>query len=212
MFSRAPGVPRNERIIGLSDAVFGIVITLLVLELKVPTVPAEELGHKLGEMLPEILSHAGSFVVLGIYWVGHHNMFFHIQRHDRVLLWLNILFLMLVSSMPFPTGLVVSYLDSQLPVIIFAGVLVAAGLVQALMWWYATSYRHLVDENMSSELVSRVHRRILMAPAIYLIAIGVSFFSILAVKIIFVLVLLVYIVPNPLDHVHHRELQAKEED
>ena len=80
---------------------------LLVLELKVPEVEESELTHELREMLPKFIGHVASFLVLGIYWIGHHNMFMHIQRHDRVLLWLNVLFLTLVASMPFPTGLIV---------------------------------------------------------------------------------------------------------
>ena len=139
------GVPGNERINALSDGVFAIVITLLVLELKVPELAAgvvrEELPHTLKEMLPIIISHSISFFVLGIYWVGHHNMFMHIKRHNRVLLWLNIIFLMFVASMPFPTGLVVRYGQERIAVIIYAATLIAAGLMLDLIWWYATRDR-----------------------------------------------------------------------
>ena len=195
---------------GLSDGVFAIVITLLVLELKVPEVEEHDLSHKLQEMIPAILSHLGSFIVLGIYWVGHHNMFLHIQRHDRVLLWANIVFLMLVASMPFPTGLIVAFVDSQLSLVIFLGTLVAAGLVLDFIWWYASHNRRLVDENIDPNLVSFVHRRVLLAPLIYGIAIGVSFGSVLIAKLIFIVVAIVYIVPNPLDTYHHKQLSDAE--
>ena len=205
------GVAANERINALSDGVFAIVFTLLVLELKVPELHAgETLGTKLREMAPEILSHVISFVVLGIYWVGHHNMFMHIKRHDRVLLWLNVLFLMLVASMPFPTGLVIAYVDLVLPQVIFFGTLVATGLVLDAIWWYASHDHHLVDADIDPELVSFVHRRVLMAPLIYMIAIGVTFASVLGAKMIFVVVAVLYIVPNPLDHFHHRQLTDEE--
>ncbi|MFM7191796.1 MAG: TMEM175 family protein, partial [Microcystaceae cyanobacterium] len=88
----------NERINAFSDGVFAITITLLVLEIKVPEIPhelvAKELIPKLTHLFPFIVSHGISFFVLGIFWVAHHNMFAHIKKHDHVLLWLNLLFLL----------------------------------------------------------------------------------------------------------------------
>ena len=214
--TRPSGVPGNERINGLSDGVFAIVITLLVLELKVPELAAsavrEDLPHTLQEMLPSILSHSVSFIVLGIYWVGHHNMFMHIKRHDRVLLWLNIVFLMFVASMPFPTGLVVRYGQERITVIIYAATLIAAGLMLDLIWWYATRHRRLVKQDMTDEFVNFVHRRVLLAPVVYLVAIGISFISLFLAQLLFVLTALLYIFPNPLDRHHHSESQKEKED
>jgi uncharacterized membrane protein len=130
----------------------------------------------------------------------------HIKRHDRVLLWLNILFLMCVASMPFPTGLIIRYGQQQISILVYAGTLVLAGLMLDLVWWYATHGRRLVDENIDPRLVAFVHRRVLMAPLIYLFAIAVSFFSILVAKLLFIAVALVYVVPNPLDHHHRRQV------
>ena len=203
---RGYGVEGNERINALSDGVFAIVITLLVLEIKVPDVPSGELAHALKEIVPKIFSHIGSFVLLGIYWVGHHNLFLHIKRHDRVLIWLNVLFLMCVASMPFPTGLIIQYGSQQLAVVVYAGVLVLAGFSLDLIWWYASRGRRLVEEDIDPALVAFVHRRILVAPIIYLLSIGVSFFSPTAARLVVLIVALIYIVPNPLDHYHHREL------
>jgi uncharacterized membrane protein len=207
------GVPGVERINTLSDGVFAIVITLLVLELRVPEIPSqlvpEVLPMALRETLPKVASHVVSFVVLGIYWVGHHNMFMHIKRHDRVLLWLNILFLMCIASMPFPTGLIVQYGQSEWSIIVYAATLVATGLSLDLIWWYATSKRRLVNQDMSDDLVAFVHRRVLTAPAIYLIAIIISFVSINAAKLLFLATALLYILPNPLDHHHQKEAHKK---
>ena len=204
----------NERINALSDGVFAIVITLLVLELKVPEIPpqlvSEELPVALIEILPRAASHIVSFVVLGVYWVGHHNMFMHIKRHDRVLLWLNILFLMCVASMPFPTGLVVQYSQERWAMIVYAAILVASGVSLDLIWWYATRNRRLVNPDMQDEFVAFVHRRVLLAPALYLLAIGVIFVSIPAAKLLFLLTPLLYIFPNPLDHHHHKEAHKLE--
>jgi uncharacterized membrane protein len=192
------------------------VITLLVLELKVPELTAglvrEQLPHALQEMLPVVLSHFISFIVLGIYWVGHHNMFMHIKRHDRVLLWLNIIFLMFVASMPFPTGLVVRYGQERLAVIIYAATLIAAGLLLDLIWVYATRDRRLVNPEMTDEFVKFVHQRVLLAPAFYLVAIGVSFISVFLAQLLFVLTAILYIFPNPLDRHHHSESHKGREE
>jgi uncharacterized membrane protein len=204
------GVHGNERMNALSDGVFAIVVTLLLLEIKVPQVPPPQLVHALTELLPKVMGHIISFVVLGIYWVGHHNMFLHVKRHDRVLLWLNILFLLVVAIMPFPTELVIQYLQEQVAVVVYAATLVLAGLTLDLMWWYATHNHRLVHESLSQDLIAFVHRRVLIAPALYLVAIAVSFASVLLAQLIFVLVVLLYIVPNPLDHHHHKQLSIHE--
>lgn len=206
------GVSGNERIVALSDGVFAIVITLLVLEIKVPEVAANELSHALVENIPKILSHVVSFVVLGIYWIGHHNMFMHIKRHDRVLLWLNILFLLCVATMPFPTGLIVQYTDQQVSLVVYAATLVAAGLSLDLIWWYVTRNRRLVDEAMTQAFVTSVHRRILIAPVFYTIAIAVSFISVALAYVIIVLVVLYYVLPLPFDHFHHFHFHSSSTD
>jgi uncharacterized membrane protein len=211
--SSVVGIPGNERINALNDGVFAIVITLLVLEIKVPDIPpdlvATELPHALQEVAPKVLSHIISFLVLGIYWVGQHNMFMHIKRHNRVLLWLDILFLLCMASMPFPTGLVVQYGQEQISVVIYAGTLIMTGLALDAIWWYASHNHRLVDESMDPKLIAFVHRRVLLAPLIYLLAIGVSFISLLVAKLLFVVVALLYILPNPLDHYHHSKLHEQ---
>jgi uncharacterized membrane protein len=203
------GVPGNERIAAFSDGVFAIAITLLVLELHAPaSAPAGGLVQLLPEYLPKVAGHVITFAILGIYWVGHHNMFLHIKRHDRTLLWLNNLFLLFVAVMPFPAGLIVQYGNDRAAVIAYAGTLVMAGLSLDLIWWYATHNHRFVTPGMDPGLIAFVHGRILLAPAIYLLAIGVSFFSIAGAKVLFLVVAIAYIVPNPLDHYHHRQFQA----
>src|SRR4051794_15503091 len=87
------GVPGNDRLKAFSDGVFAITTTLLVLEIGTPHPPTELSEALVHQVFPEAVATVASFVLLGVYWVGHHNMFMHIKRHDRTLLWLNILFL-----------------------------------------------------------------------------------------------------------------------
>ena len=92
--------------------------------------------------------------------------------------------------------------------IAYAGTLVLAGLSLDLIWRYATHSHRFVTPGMDPGLIAFVHGRVLLAPAIYLLAIGVSFFSIAGAKALFLVVAIAYIVPNPLDHTHHRQFQT----
>jgi uncharacterized membrane protein len=205
------GAEGNERLNAFSDGVIAIAITLLVLEIKVPEqIPPGGLVGLLPDLLPKLAGHIVSFVVLGIYWVGHHNMFMHIKRHDRTLLWLNITFLLCIASMPFVAGLITHHGDELLAIASYGGLLVITGLVLDAIWWYASHQRRLVGPSIDPALVAFVHRKVLSGPLLYLIAIGIAFFSITLAKVAFAVVAILQIVPSPLDHYHHKELDAQE--
>jgi uncharacterized membrane protein len=201
------GVEGNERIGAFSDGVFAIAITLLVLELKVPDpLPESGLLGALPTLAPQLAAHALSFVVIGVYWVGQHNQLLHIKRHNRVFLWLNLLFLLFVATMPFFAGLIIHHLSDRFALAMYAANLVFTGIALELMWWYASTDRRLVDPNIDPGLVSYVHRRVLIAPVLYTLAIAVSFASQYAAMAIIIAVPVLYIFPNPLDTYHHRQL------
>src|SRR5437868_14520220 len=93
--------PGTGRLEAFSDGVFAIVITLLVLELRVPMFAhhpsSNELLHAVRAMWPKLVAFVSSFIVVGIYWVSHHNMFRLIRRPDRTLLWINLALLLAVA-------------------------------------------------------------------------------------------------------------------
>ena len=202
------GVPGNERIAAFSDGVFAICITLMVFQIKVPEIPANlastELPKALLELMPSFEGFLISFVLVGIYWVGQHNIFMHIKRHDRVLMWLNNLFLLWIAFMPFPAALIAHYSDQETSIVFYATILILAGLTLDGIWWYATHHHRLVDEAVSKEMIRKVHRKVLLAPVLYLLAIPLSLLSIFAAKIIFGVVALSYIFPDPVDIYHHQ--------
>jgi uncharacterized membrane protein len=207
--SKAKSVPGNQRIEGFSDGVFAIAITILVLELRVPDhLPDAGLAGMLPEMIPKFAVHFISFLVLGAYWVGHHNMLMHIRRHDRIFLWLNLLFLMFIGIMPFSAGLVVSHSSDQLALVVYGVNLIAAGLAADGLWWYASSGRRLVSADMDADLVTFAHRRALAAPALYLVAMGVSFLSQAVGMVCFLIVPLLYVLPTPLVTYHDKFVAA----
>ncbi len=192
----------TQRLEAFSDGVFAIVITLLVLDLKVPELAPQlvhqELPRQLLALWPKLLSYVVSFVVVGVYWVGHHNMFHDIRRADRTLLWLNNLFLLCVACMPFPAALLGRYPQSRLSVFLYGATLIIIGLVFCAVWRYAASGDHLMD-HVSDRRVAQVTRRILMGPAISAAAVGASFAWPTVSYILYALTAAVYVLPGPVD-------------
>lgn len=202
----------NERMTFLSDGIFAITITLLVLEVKVPEIAdnlvATELPKELLHLVPNFLSYIISFIVLGIYWIAHHNMFMYIKHHNHVMLWLNTLFMMCIASVPFPTALLGRYPNQQISVVAYAGILALTGIVLNVIWWYATTHRQ-VDEGVEPGFITFVHRYIRIAPLVYLISIGVSFISLMIAKLLFVFVAVFYIVPNAYHRHYYKQLSRR---
>ncbi|WP_254544035.1 TMEM175 family protein [Halomarina pelagica] len=169
---RTVGGEGVDRLNAISDGVFAIVLTLLVLQFEVPEVPPSELGGALRAMRPLFVSYLLSFFVVGVYWVVHHNLFRLIVRHDRVLLYLNLLFLLSVSFMPFPTELTGTY-GTRLAWTLYALNFIAMGISMTAVWQYAASSGYVADE-----ITPRAERlltlRGLINPAVFALSIGVS--------------------------------------
>ena len=117
-----------------------------------------------------------SFLVVGLYWINHHRLFAYIKHYDPGLLWLNILFLLCVSFIPFPTAILSEYGDQPLATALYAGTMAATGFVGTLLWWYATRERRLVDEDLDPRLVTYAMLRGVSAATIFLLSIPLAFF------------------------------------
>lgn len=199
----AGGGLSKSRIEALCDGVFAIAMTLMIFNIKVPersngTSPAT-LARDVVRLWPQFLIYAISFVMVGVYWVGHHNQYHFIRRTNRWLLWINIFFLMFVSLIPFSTALLGHYPETQFSIVIYAANLIATGIVLYVHWWYATSRRRLVDADLDPELIRLASRRILMAPTILVIAIAVSFASTAISILLFAIIPVLYILPGRID-------------
>lgn len=185
MNQRIKGGDRElDRIVFFSDAVFAIAITLLVLSIEVPQIPenlvAEELLDQLFDLWRNMLSYVISFLVIFSFWTVHHSIFSSIRGYDRGLLWLNGLFLMAVAFLPFPSALLGEYGDQQLVVAIYAGSMAATRLLLSAVWWYASIGRRLIASDLDPGLIRAHHVRGVVIPLIFLISIGISFFSVRA--------------------------------
>jgi TMEM175 potassium channel family protein len=170
-----------DRLLYFSDAVFAIAITLLALELRLPEGVAaggDALWAALGGMWPKYLSFLVSFTVIGLYWQGHHRMFRLINRFDDRLLWINLLFLMCIVVIPFPTSVLGEHANRPAAVVFYACVLALTGLLQLAMWVYATVGRRLVEATLDDAqyrfLLRLVGARMAIPPLVFLLSIAAA--------------------------------------
>lgn len=193
---------RTLNVQNLADNIFAIVMTLLVFEITLPILPNgddAELYTALLDMIPQFFTLAMSFIIMGIYWVGHHNQFHYIRHADRILIWINFLFLMTIAFMPFSAALISNYWQQQIAVLIYGTNLIASGVLLYVHWWYATSGHRLVDDEIDPRMVRRAARKMLLAPVIYAISIVLSFVNLHLCLLIYVLVPVLHIFPGQID-------------
>jgi uncharacterized membrane protein len=182
---RRPEADRGlNRIVNLSDGVFAIAITLLILDIRVPEIPegmvATELPGELLALWPKYLGYLLSFLGISVFWNIHNSIFHSIRSYDRGLMWLNFLFLMFVAFLPFPTSLLGEYGSYQLPVAIYAGTLAVSRLLLTVLYWYTTSANRSIAEAQDPAIVRFFLIRGLTIPGIFLLSIAVSFYSVSA--------------------------------
>ena len=136
-----------SRVATLSDGIFAIAITLLIFGLEVPEIDqptsSGELGNALRDMWPRFAAYVQTFLIIGAYWVGHHRAFRRMVGEDDRLAWLNLLFLLTVSFMPFPANLVGRYPENRTAVVVYSASLAAVSLTYAAVWAYAGGARLL---------------------------------------------------------------------
>jgi uncharacterized membrane protein len=174
----------RDRIVNLSDGVFAIAITLLILDIRVPDIPENMVSSQLPTALlslwPNYLGYFLSFVGISVFWMIHHSIFRPIRAYDRTLLYLNFLFLMVVAFVPFPTSLLGEYGDHQLPVAIYAATLAVGRLLLTAIHWYSTRNDRLLEDTQDPATVRFFLIRGLTIPALFLFSIVISFFSVSA--------------------------------
>jgi uncharacterized membrane protein len=171
------------RIEAFSDGVFSIAITLLVLEIKVPqpTQPGVPLAVALWRQWPAFAGYALSFVTIGIMWASHHTMFMLIRKSDHNFRMLNVLVLMFVSFLPYPTALVAQYLREpagrKTAVVVYAATFLAIALIWYGAWRYAIRNGRLIGEHVEAARVNALSRQYAVGPAAYAIGLALAFVS-----------------------------------
>jgi uncharacterized membrane protein len=199
-----PGGRGTERVEAFSDGVFAIAITLLVLEIRVPTAAQlaspDTLIRALGGLWPSYLGYTLSFVTIGIMWLNHHNLFRYIRTVDHTLLIANLFLLLVVGFVPFPTALLAATLGEpaeEIGVLVYAGTFVVMALGFNALWYAAR--RHggtLLRPEASRAAIEAITRSYRFGPPGYLVAVIAALFNpALGMGVIVVLVLL-YLLPG----------------
>jgi uncharacterized membrane protein len=173
-----------------SDGVIAIIITIMVLELKVPQ--GADLGS-LRELAPVMASYVLSFIYVAIYWNNHHHLLHACERINGAIMWANMHLLFWLSLVPFVTAWAGDHRDAPLPAALYGFVLMMAGIAYAIM------ERQMVLENgpqsMLAEAVGR-DRKALLSLAGYLAAIFLAFVSPRLAELIYALIAVMWIVPD----------------
>jgi uncharacterized membrane protein len=171
------------RLEAFSDGVFSIAITLLVLEIGVPHIAkGASLWSALGAQWPSYAAYVVSFLVIGIMWTNHHTLFSYIARVDRTLIFLNLLLLLVVALLPWPTNLVADYLkdggsQAKAAVAVYSLVNVAAAIAFTGFWWYVNKTQRLFHEDVDRAAARASVPRFGLGLVIYPLTVALSFVS-----------------------------------
>ena len=166
-----------ERLVFFSDAVFAIVITLLVLPLTAEVrLPAHDLERAVLGLGPSVQAFVVGFLVIGRFWIAHHRNFSLIDRQDRTLLWLNLISLLTVAFMPFPAALLGSHSTTHdaFPVVLFAADMTVTSLALTATWLYAVR-RGLVRRSVDRADTRDMSRRAIAATAVFALSVPAAF-------------------------------------
>jgi uncharacterized membrane protein len=169
------------RLEAFSDGVFAIAITLLVLELHVPEVEDGQLWSALRDEWPQFAAYFTSFLIIGIMWVNHHSMFRQIIRFDRGLMFLNLLLLLWMAMLPFPTEMVARYLDegganAHVAAAVYSANLTLAAIAFSWLWAHAIR-AGLIDQVMTRREQWVSIGRFSVGTFVYAATIGLAFLS-----------------------------------
>lgn len=187
-----------ERIAMFSDGVFAIIVTILVLELRVPHLDdphnARELAKALAGLLPKFLSWVASFLYVCVFWIHHHYIFRIARAADRGLVWLNNLFLLCHSFIPFPTALLGDYPKNPLAVSFFGVVLLVNAL--AIIALHAYVVRNLLAEGEDRAAEWAHSRRSCRGPVLFAFGAAMAWVAPMVSLVTYLLIPLLFILPR----------------
>ena len=159
-----------ERLAALSDGVFAVAMTLLVLDLRAPATEAihseQDLWRALATLSPRLIMYAMTFMTLGIFWVGQQTQLNHLARSDRSLTWIHILFLFAVSMTPFSTTLLAGFTAYRTALLAWWGNILLLGAALYFSWVCAVG-SVLLKHDVGPEISTAIKRRILIAQGLY---------------------------------------------
>ena len=182
-----------ERVTMLSDGVFAIVLTILVLELKVPKgLSHKSLGEAVHELRPTLIAWVISFLITGMYWVAHRDVFARVRAVNRDLVWLNLLFLLPCALIPFASSVLGEYQADSKAIDIYGVVLIAVSVMRLVLYGYVVRRPKLLWSGSIGGRSALGYLLISLPIIVYLIAMGVASASPTASLILYFSVPVVY--------------------
>lgn len=205
----------SDRVLNFSDGVFAFAATLLVLKIDLPSLSPLEInsGRLLSELInlwPQYFANIISFLIIGYYWLSHHAIFSLIKRFNPVIIWLNILFLVFVSFIPFPVDLFGDYSNSLVVIMFYSLSLSAVGFLLASIWLYAVNKRGLIQEGIGKHQIFYYSCRFLLAPVVFLLSAPLAFIDPAVAKISWLFVIAGIIIINKSFHFKNLSVIEKE--
>ena len=152
-----------ERLAALSDGIFAVAMTLLVLDLHVPTT---DLSHGLRALIPPFVMYLMSFMTLGIFWIGQQTQLNQLARANRSQTWMHLLFLFGISLMPFSTRLLAEFPKSRIALLWYWANILLAGIALYVSWICALKLK-LLKPDIPAEVPEAIKRRIVVAQSLY---------------------------------------------
>jgi uncharacterized membrane protein len=187
----------KDRVEAFSDGVFAIILTLLVLELRVPNLAdhssLSQYATAMTPLIPKIISFVLTFAIIAIHWVSHHYFFRHLQQAPLGIVWLNNLFLLWICFMPFPTAMLGDHPTDQFPILLFSVNQLLAALTFFALRRYA-NYAKLFKEDEFAKTMGPRHS--IPAITLYTASILLAFVNVYLSLACLFLVPVLYFVPN----------------
>jgi uncharacterized membrane protein len=184
----------TSRVEAFSDGVFAIAITLLILAVGIDKAPHGDLGTYLVDLWPAYLAYVVSFVTIGIMWVNHHLLFQNFARVDRPMLLLNIILLLLIAFVPFPTRIAAEFARSEADrrdaALLYGLTMTATAILFFTLWMYGS--RRLLRPDADPRIVSGITRSYLPGAPLYATATLLAFVSSIASMVMFAVIALFY--------------------
>lgn len=190
----------EERMINFSDAVFAFAATLLVLKIDLPVLSGRalnlEVASAIASLWPQYLANIISFLIIGYYWLCHHGIFGMLAKFNSTIVWMNLVFLIFLSFIPFPVDLYGEYMHEPMIVVFYSGALALVGYMLVIMWIYVSHNFKLIHKSVGHKQVQYYTARLLVAPLIFTLAIPLVYIHPVLAQLSWILVILGVIVIN----------------
>jgi uncharacterized membrane protein len=176
------------RLLTLADGVFAIAATLLVIEIAVPEGTTDaELPAALVELWPHYFAYALSFLVIARFWTVHHLAFRYIQRYDGTMVWLNLVLLMLVAFLPFPTSVLGRHGGSPVAALFYGTAVTCTSAVSTLHWWYVIGRAGLLRPGVDAAAIRQGRVRTAVATGFFALSLPLAWLAPYAAELAWVL-------------------------